>query len=58
MQASDVSHCMQHWGVYQKYNRRLFEERLQAYINNESQDDPRLSWYEGEISFFDNYISE
>lgn len=26
MQASDVSHTMQHWHVYKKWNERLFEE--------------------------------
>jgi hypothetical protein len=25
IQASDVSHCMQHWLTYQKFNAQLFE---------------------------------
>jgi hypothetical protein len=31
IQASDVSHTMQHWHVYQKWNARLFEEIYTAY---------------------------
>ena len=41
---------------HQKYNRRLFEERLQAFVNNDGEDDQRLGWFEGDLSFFDNYI--
>ena len=26
MQASDIAHTMQHWHVYQKWNKRIFEE--------------------------------
>ena len=31
MQASDVSHTMQHWHVYRKWNKRLFLELYQAH---------------------------
>ena len=58
IQASDVAHCMQHWAVYQKYNRRLFEEQYRAFINGDTQDDPRPGWYKGEIGFFSFYISK
>jgi len=47
---------MQHWGVYQKYNRRLFEEQFNAYMKGYTSDDPRPGWYKGEIWFFENYI--
>jgi hypothetical protein len=57
IQASDVSHCMQHWLTYQKFNARLFEERYVAYLKGMSGENPPwLGWYKGEIWFFDNYI--
>jgi hypothetical protein len=56
IQASDVSHTMQHWHVYQKWNRRLFEEMHRAWKEGRMGADPREFWYKGEIGFFDNYI--
>uniref|UniRef100_A0A7S2Y8F3 PDEase domain-containing protein n=1 Tax=Entomoneis paludosa TaxID=265537 RepID=A0A7S2Y8F3_9STRA len=57
IQASDVAHTMQHWHTYQKFNRRLFEERYLAWLNGHAgEEDPSLSWYQGEIGFFDFYI--
>eukprot|EP00934_Nitzschia_sp_Nitz4_P009170 Nitzschia sp. Nitz4//scaffold37_size175936//139425//149009//NITZ4_002062-RA/size175936-snap-gene-0.260-mRNA-1//-1//CDS//3329549836//9160//frame0 len=56
MQASDVSHTMQHWHVYQKWNERLFEEMYSAYQVKRGDKDPSLGWYKGELWFFDNYI--
>jgi 3'5'-cyclic nucleotide phosphodiesterase len=56
IQASDVSHTMQHWHVYQKWNRRLFYEMYAAYLSGRAEKDPSHGWYEGELWFFDNYI--
>lgn len=56
IQASDVSHTMQHWHVYQKWNERLFAEMMEAYQNGRTGMDPSLNWYQGELGFFDNYI--
>lgn len=56
IQASDVAHTMQHWHVYQKWNRRLFEEMYAAYKAGRMATDPRTFWYKGELGFFDNYI--
>eukprot|EP00980_Cylindrotheca_fusiformis_P000463 scaffold115_cov123-Cylindrotheca_fusiformis.AAC.3 len=56
MQASDVSHTMQHWHIYQKWNERLFAEMYSAWHGDRLGFDPSISWYEGELSFFDNYI--
>eukprot|EP00934_Nitzschia_sp_Nitz4_P003961 Nitzschia sp. Nitz4//scaffold12_size214221//115151//118977//NITZ4_001505-RA/size214221-processed-gene-0.161-mRNA-1//-1//CDS//3329535035//3951//frame0 len=56
IQASDVSHTMQHWYTYQKFNRRLFEERYLAWLNGHAPKDPSIGWYGGEMWFFDNYI--
>jgi hypothetical protein len=56
IQASDVAHTMQHWHVYQKWNKRLFDERYAAYLSGRESEDPSSSWHTGEIWFFDNYI--
>ena len=49
MQASDVSHTMQHWHIYQKWNRRLFLELHSAYKAGRMGADPCNFWYKGEI---------
>lgn len=56
IQASDVSHTMQHWHVYRKWNERLFEEMYLAYKAGRSKTDPSTFWYKGELGFFDHYI--
>merc|ERR1712113_1166458 len=56
IQASDVSHTMQHWHIYRKWNERLFEEMFKAYKEGRSTSDPSENWYKGEIGFFDFYI--
>jgi hypothetical protein len=56
IQASDVSHTMQHWYVYQKWNRKLFTELYNAWKAGRMGADPRTFWYKGELEFFDNYI--
>jgi hypothetical protein len=55
MQASDVSHTMQHWHVYRKWNYKLFDEMLTAYKQGRMGADP--STFGTKVSsFFDNYI--
>ncbi|CAB9500970.1 Receptor-type guanylate cyclase gcy [Seminavis robusta] len=56
IQASDVSHTMQHWHVYQKWNSRLFEEMFEAFRSGRSTSNPAENWYKGELWFFDNYV--
>jgi 3'5'-cyclic nucleotide phosphodiesterase len=56
IQASDVSHTMQHFTVYQKWNHCLLTELYDAYACGRTDKDPTLGWYEGELWFFDNYI--
>jgi class 3 adenylate cyclase len=56
IQASDVSHTMQHWHIYRKWNIRLFAELYRAYVEGRSDTDPSENWYKGEIGFFDFYI--
>jgi len=56
MQASDVSHTMQHWHIYTKWNKKLFHEMIKAHRAGRMGVDPATFWYKGEIGFFDNYI--
>jgi len=56
IQASDVSHTMQHWHIYRKWNERFFMECYQAYKDGRAEQDPVAGWYEGELGFFDFYI--
>jgi len=57
IQASDVSHTMQHWNVYTKWNARLFKEMYKAHLDGrEGAKNPALFWAKGEIGFFDHYI--
>jgi len=56
IQASDVSHTMQHWHIYRKWNERFFFECYEAYLAGRADQDPSEGWYQGEIGFFDFYI--
>jgi 3'5'-cyclic nucleotide phosphodiesterase len=56
IQASDVSHTMQHWHIYRKWNERFFLECYEAYVKGRAAVDPSIAWYEGELGFFDHYI--
>jgi 3'5'-cyclic nucleotide phosphodiesterase len=56
LQASDVSHTMQHWHIYRQWNERYFLECHQAYRDGRAECDPLEGWYAGELAFFDFYI--
>lgn len=56
IQASDVSHTMQHWQVFSMWNKKLFFEMYRAFLDGRTDKDPSESWFEGEIGFFDFYI--
>jgi hypothetical protein len=56
IQASDVSHTMQHWHIYRKWNERYFMECYDAFLNGRMTTDPSITWYEGELGFYDFYI--
>lgn len=56
IQASDVSHTMQHWHIYRQWNERLFRETYAAWLEGRAPSNPADGWYKGEIWFFDNYI--
>eukprot|EP00980_Cylindrotheca_fusiformis_P012124 scaffold2929_cov107-Cylindrotheca_fusiformis.AAC.3 len=56
IQASDVSHTMQHWQIYRKWNEKFFMECYSAYKEGRADSDPSKNWYKGEIGFFDFYV--
>eukprot|EP00980_Cylindrotheca_fusiformis_P003246 scaffold735_cov116-Cylindrotheca_fusiformis.AAC.16 len=56
IQASDVSHTMQHWHVYKSWNEKFFMECYAAYKAGRADSDPSKNWYKGEIGFFDFYV--
>ena len=56
IQASDVSHTMQHWHIYRKWNERLFNEMYSAFREGRSEKNPADFWAKGEVGFFDFYI--
>ena len=55
IQASDISHTMQHWHVYRKWNQNLIEELYVAYLNGRMDKNPSAFWVKGELGFFDFY---
>jgi hypothetical protein len=56
IQASDLAHTMQHWQIYRKWNERFFVECYRASQEGRAEKDPSVSWYQGELGFFDYYI--
>jgi hypothetical protein len=56
MQAADVSHTMQHWHIYRKWNERLFHEMWKAYKAGRADTNPVDTWYKSELGFFDFYV--
>eukprot|EP00980_Cylindrotheca_fusiformis_P010482 scaffold2324_cov116-Cylindrotheca_fusiformis.AAC.9 len=56
IQASDVSHTMQHWHIFKSWNEKFFMECYQAYQQGRAASDPSEDWYKGEIGFFDYYV--
>lgn len=55
MQLADVAHLSQDWSVFVKWNKNLYDELWAANVANRGFD-PSTNWYEGQISFFDNYV--
>lgn len=56
IQVADVSHTMQHWAIYRRWNTRLFEEMSQSYLMNRAAFNPADTWLKGEAGFFDFYV--
>lgn len=56
IQASDVSHTMQHWHIYKSWNEKFFMECYGAFRKGRAETDPSVGWYKGEIGFFNFYV--
>lgn len=56
IRASKISHTMQHFQVYRKWNARLFHEEYQAYVDGRVDVDPSDYWFQQEIDFFDKTV--
>lgn len=56
IQASDISHTMQHFHIYKRWNQKLFREMYEAYKAGRTDTNPLDGWYKGELGFFDFYI--
>ena len=61
IQASDVSHTMQHFDTFNKWNERRYCEVLSAYKSGrhpqgEETAHPAVEWYDSQISFYDVYV--
>ena len=70
MQAADVSHTMQHFDTFLKWNQSLYHEILAAHyqaqkenVEGEGSEEhdrnerhPAQNWYESQIGFFDGYV--
>lgn len=55
MLLSDVSHLIQGWENFAKWNFRLYKEICECWKNGLC-DDPREGWFQGQIGFINNYI--
>eukprot|EP00584_Thalassiosira_punctigera_P024437 CAMPEP_0172576232 /NCGR_PEP_ID=MMETSP1067-20121228/137617_1 /TAXON_ID=265564 ORGANISM="Thalassiosira punctigera, Strain Tpunct2005C2" /NCGR_SAMPLE_ID=MMETSP1067 /ASSEMBLY_ACC=CAM_ASM_000444 /LENGTH=182 /DNA_ID=CAMNT_0013368895 /DNA_START=44 /DNA_END=592 /DNA_ORIENTATION=- len=56
MNVADVAHTMQSFGVFCKWNRRLYKEFYAARLKGRLTFDPEENWYENQIGFFSHYI--
>jgi 3'5'-cyclic nucleotide phosphodiesterase len=56
LRVADVSHTMQHFVIYRKWNSRLLAEMYAAFAAGRAAQDPTIGWYEGELWFFDHYV--
>lgn len=55
MQISDVAHTMQDFGIFLKWNQRLFNELRAAFLSGRGLDCTG-DWYADQIRFLDSYV--
>lgn len=55
IQAADVSHTMQSWSTFIKWNKKLYDEQWKAFMVGRG-DNPSIGWYENQLCFYDFYI--
>ena len=56
MQVADSSFRNQSYGLYKKWNERLFEESLTAYHAGQLEVNPAMHWYKSELEHFDDFF--
>lgn len=56
VQASNVSHALQHWSIYKKWNKSLFQEMHGAFVLGRTVEDPAVGWHQKELDFFDGLV--
>ena len=66
VQASDISHTMQHWNVFRRWNEQLFREQYHVYLQSLSSchqghssvqlPNPALAWHKWKLNFFDKHV--
>ena len=47
---------MQHWGLYQKWNRKLYDEMLAAFHNGRGRKNRDEIWYKGEQALYNDIV--
>uniref|UniRef100_A0A7S2YNJ0 Uncharacterized protein n=1 Tax=Entomoneis paludosa TaxID=265537 RepID=A0A7S2YNJ0_9STRA len=55
-QAAEFAHAMQHYQLFQKWDKLLFQEAFKAFGDNRGDYDPSQFWYDAEIGFFDYMV--
>ena len=55
IQVANVSHTMQDWTIYRRWNEKLFAEMQLAYGSGRALE-PSVHWYRGELAFYDHYV--
>jgi hypothetical protein len=56
IQVSDVSHTVQHFNVFSKWNNLLFKEMFLGHKTGRAANDPSTNWYQSEILFFEHHV--
>ena len=56
IQVSDVSHTVQHFNVFSKWNKLLFKEMFLGHKTGRAANDPSTNWYQSEIKFFEYHV--
>jgi hypothetical protein len=56
IRTANVSHAMQHFTTYKKWNVRLMSEMVTAHNCGIFVDDSTKNWYERKIHFLENYV--
>jgi Adenylate and Guanylate cyclase catalytic domain/3'5'-cyclic nucleotide phosphodiesterase len=56
VQSADLSHTMQHYQVFCKWNERRFMESFKAYRAGRLDQNPAEHWFEGQLRLYDELV--